>query len=207
MRRTWHNVGGWRPSHWCRLGKNTRFHLEPFELHWQPRDGMDSICISGELYNSPAFIEAYREVQELPREPGCSLPCCVAGLMLASDSTHLSSFGQAKLWPAYLYFGNDSKYHHGKPSLHLCNHIAYFHKVSRITGQISLNYWSDTFPASGWLQRLLWWTFSRWERPQQSNNDLPQSWAVPCTVENNHGQWVSWSILPWNCDCVCRWCS
>jgi hypothetical protein len=108
-----------------------RFHLEPFELHWQPRDGMDSIPISGELYNSPAFIEAHREVQELPREAGCSLPRCVAGLMIASDSTHLTSFGQAKLWPAYLYFGNDSKYRRGKPSLHLCNHIAYFHKVSR----------------------------------------------------------------------------
>ena len=52
------------------------------ELHWQPRDGVQSVHISGELYNSPAFVEAHKEVQALPPEPGCTLPRCVVGLML-----------------------------------------------------------------------------------------------------------------------------
>lgn len=110
------------------------FHLDPFELLWQPRDGAEPVRLSGELYNSPAFIEAHREVQELPGEPGCSMPRCVVGLMFASDSTQLTAFGQAKLWPAYLFFGNDSKYRRAKPSLHLCCHVAYFQKVSRLCG-------------------------------------------------------------------------
>lgn len=116
------------------------FHLEPFELHWQPGNAATSIRLSGELYNSPAFLEAHREVQELPQEPGCVLPRCVAGLMLASDATHLTSFGQTKLWPLYLYFANDSKYRRAKPSLHLCNHVAYFQKVSNVDGQIPVHH-------------------------------------------------------------------
>jgi hypothetical protein len=49
--------------------------------------------------------------------------------MFASDETHLTSFGHAKVWPVYLFFGNESKYRRGKPSLHLCNHVAYLKKV------------------------------------------------------------------------------
>jgi hypothetical protein len=49
--------------------------------------------------------------------------------MFASDATMLASFGTAKLWPLYLYFGNDSKYRRGKPSENLCEQVAYFEKV------------------------------------------------------------------------------
>jgi hypothetical protein len=31
-------------------------------------------------------------------------------ILLWSDSTHLTSFGSASLWPIYLFFGNLSKY-------------------------------------------------------------------------------------------------
>ncbi|RXW21632.1 hypothetical protein EST38_g4229 [Candolleomyces aberdarensis] len=50
--------------------------------------------------------------------------------MLASDSTHLTSFGDAQLWPCYLFFGNESKYRRCQPSQHLCHQIAYFEKLS-----------------------------------------------------------------------------
>jgi hypothetical protein len=106
------------------------FHLEPYELRWQLRDGVNSIRVHGELYNSPAFIEAHNELQDSPKEPGCNLPRVVAGLMFASDTTHLTSFGDAKIWPLYLFFGNESKYRRCKPTLHLCSHVAYFLKVS-----------------------------------------------------------------------------
>ena len=105
------------------------FHFEPYELHWQPRLGDPPIRVFGELYTSPEFLRAHEELQSCPPEPGCDLPRVVVGLMFASDVTHLTQFGDVKLWPVYMYFGNDSKYRRCKPSCHLCNHIAYLQKV------------------------------------------------------------------------------
>ena len=50
--------------------------------------------------------------------------------MFWSDSTHLANFGTAKVWPLYLYFGNLSKYIHGKPNSNACHHVAYIPSVS-----------------------------------------------------------------------------
>jgi len=108
------------------------FHYDPFELYWKKTDSGDDIRVHGELYTSPAFLDAHREVQELPGELGCDLPRVVVAMMFASDATHLTSFGTAKLWPAYLFMGNESKYRRCKPSCHLCNHVAYFQSVSII---------------------------------------------------------------------------
>jgi hypothetical protein len=107
-----------------------RFHLEPYEFFWQPTSGQDEVKVHGELYTSQAFLETHRELQDSPGEPDCELPRVVAALMFWSDSTHLTSFGNAKLWPCYMYFGNESKYRRCKLSCHLCNHVAYFQKVS-----------------------------------------------------------------------------
>jgi hypothetical protein len=60
----------------------------------------------------------------------CDLPRVVAGLMFWSDVTHLTSFGDAKIWPLYMFFGNESKYFRCKPSSNLCHHVAYFQSVS-----------------------------------------------------------------------------
>lgn len=108
------------------------FHMEPYELYWQPDGKPKSTRVQGEMYTSPAFIEAHNALQDSPREPGCELPRVVAALMFSSDATQLTSFGQARIWPLYMHFGNDSKYRRSKPSLHLCNHMAYFQKVSSI---------------------------------------------------------------------------
>ena len=107
------------------------FHFEPYELHWK-RDGADTTRVHGEIYTSPAFIDAHNQLQDSPLEPGCALPWVVVALMFASDATHLSSFGDAKLWPLYLFFGNESKYLLCKPSCHLCHHVVYFQKVCGI---------------------------------------------------------------------------
>jgi len=106
------------------------FHYDPFELFWQPSDTGPNVRVHGELYTSPAFLDAHRELQESPGEPGCNLPRVMVAMMFWSDATHLTSFGTAKLWPCYLYFGNESKYRRCKPTCHLCNHIAYFQSVS-----------------------------------------------------------------------------
>jgi Plavaka transposase len=106
------------------------FHFEPYELLWQRSTDQNPIHVQGELYTSPAFIDAHRELLDSPGEPGCDLPRVIVSLMFWSDATQLTAFGNAQLWPLYLFFGNDSKYFRGKPSCHLCEHVAYFQKVS-----------------------------------------------------------------------------
>jgi hypothetical protein len=108
------------------------FHFEPFELIWRPSDALSDVRVHGELYTSPEFLKAHRELQDSPREPGCNLPRVVVALMFWSDATQLTSFGTEQLWPGYLFFGNESKYRRCKPTSHLCNHVAYFQTVSLI---------------------------------------------------------------------------
>lgn len=104
------------------------FHYEPYELNWKP-GVWDEVRVQGELYTSPAFLEAHEAMQSMPGEPRCDLPRVIVALMFWSDATHLTSFGNAKLWPLYLFFGNESKYRRCTPSYHLCNHVAYFEAV------------------------------------------------------------------------------
>jgi hypothetical protein len=106
------------------------FHLEPFELRWDCQAG-GSERVHSELYMSDAFIEAHQEVQSAPPVSGCTRPRVVVALMLWSDATHLTSFGEAELHPIYLFFGNESKYRRNRPSAHLANHIAYLINVCR----------------------------------------------------------------------------
>lgn len=107
------------------------FHFDPFELLWNRDLAVENpVRLQGELYTSPAFIEAHQELQASPGEPGCDLQRVVVALMFWSDATHLTNFGNAKLWPLYMLFGNDSKYERCKPSSNLCEHLAYFEQVS-----------------------------------------------------------------------------
>jgi len=112
------------------LVEGHQFHFEPHELLWQRNADVNPIRVQGELYTSPAFNDAHRELQDSPREPGCDLPRVVIALMFWSDATQLTTFGNAKLWPLYLFFGNESKYRRCKPTCHLCEHVAYFQTVS-----------------------------------------------------------------------------
>lgn len=105
------------------------FHYEPFELLWQSDNQQDPVHLHGELYSSPAFLKAHQDLQSSPGEPGCKLPRVVVSLMFWSDATHLTNFGKTKLWPLYLFFGNDSKYRRCMPSENLCEHVAYFEAV------------------------------------------------------------------------------
>ncbi|KIJ58553.1 hypothetical protein HYDPIDRAFT_102394, partial [Hydnomerulius pinastri MD-312] len=108
------------------------FHYEPYELRWQPPHRDHNVKVHGELFSSAAFLKAHDELQESPPEPGCDLPRIVAALMFWSDSAQLTTFGNAKLWPLYVYFGNQSKYKRCQPSCNLCCHMAYFHMVSTL---------------------------------------------------------------------------
>ena len=79
------------------------------------------------FFSSQVFISAHCDLQDVPTS--CSLPQRVVGLMFWSDATQLTTFGDAKLWPLYVYFGNESKYQRCTPTANLCAHAAYFQMV------------------------------------------------------------------------------
>jgi Plavaka transposase len=99
-------------------------HFNPFKQYWEG-PGSTKQRVRDELFNSNAWIREHEAIQHGPRDPGDLAPRCIAALMFWSDATHLAQFGQAKLWPIYLYFGNQSKWLRCKPSAHACHHVAY----------------------------------------------------------------------------------
>ena len=110
-----------------------QFHFTPFSLtHRSPITNKEQ-RVYGELYNSDEFINEHKRVQNRsppPQDdPGCKLEKVIAALMFWSDSTHLTNFRTAALWPIYLFFGNLSKYTRSQPSSGACNHLAYIPSV------------------------------------------------------------------------------
>ncbi|KII95409.1 hypothetical protein PLICRDRAFT_48393 [Plicaturopsis crispa FD-325 SS-3] len=102
------------------------FHLAPFKRLWRsPVPGSPEQRVYDELYTSDAFLNAHEALQRKPSEPGCRLEKVVAGLMFWSDGTHLATFGTAKAWPLYMYFGNQSKYVRARPTSGACHHVAF----------------------------------------------------------------------------------
>ncbi|KAG6380707.1 hypothetical protein JVT61DRAFT_5085 [Boletus reticuloceps] len=105
------------------------YHLTPFKEYWQPDPTTDPIRVFGEAYSSPEWLNLHQSVQSLPREPGDDVERVVIPIMLWSDATQLTNFGNASLWPIYMFFGNQSKYTRGKPTAAACHHIAYIPKL------------------------------------------------------------------------------
>ena len=120
-------LGGYHssdPSH------HRLFHYEPYELCWQLPHKAKDVGVYGELHTSRSFLTAHCQLQDSLPEPRCALPQRIFALMLWSDAMQLTTFGTAKLWPLYIYMGNESKYMHCQPSANLCSHAAYFHTIS-----------------------------------------------------------------------------
>jgi len=157
------------------------FHYDPFKLFWQPPGTEDDIRVHGEMYTSPAFLEAHRELQESPGEPGCNFPRVVVAMMFWSDVTHLTSFGNAKLWPTYLCFGNESKYRRCKPNCHLCNHVAYFQAVSCLL-------FLPFIPFSDNSLQLLD-SFKDFASKHMGSKRPSNSFMPHCRCESLHAQW------------------
>ncbi|KAH8093841.1 hypothetical protein BXZ70DRAFT_897117 [Cristinia sonorae] len=103
-----------------------RFVWDPHYLEYSPGPGQRSEKVHGELYNSPAFIQEDLHLQNSPPEEGCNLPRVILACMFASDATQVTQWGQKKVWPNYLYFGNQSKYERARPSMHAGHLVGYF---------------------------------------------------------------------------------
>jgi hypothetical protein len=107
-----------------------KFHTTPFKSYWKPGPNEPEERIYSESYTADAFLDEYTKIRtELPS--GAPEPV-IAGLMTYSDSTHLTSFGSASLWPIYLFIGNQSKYARAKPSSFAAHHLAYIPKVRSV---------------------------------------------------------------------------
>ncbi|KAI0365931.1 hypothetical protein BV20DRAFT_953283 [Pilatotrama ljubarskyi] len=122
-----------------------RLHWFPHKLFWQPpppststdppapgaADANDNspppIRVYTDSYNSDAMLREAEKLRARPRSPadGDHVEYVIASILLWSDSTHLTSFGSAALWPIYLYLGNLSKYIRGMPTEFAAHHLAY----------------------------------------------------------------------------------
>ncbi|KAH9010984.1 hypothetical protein EDB85DRAFT_1879108, partial [Lactarius pseudohatsudake] len=107
-----------------------QFHIAPFKEYWVPHSDGPPEHIYSELYNSNAYIKEHGIIHARADED--PLEAVVVSMMLWSDSTHLTSFGNASLWPIYLYIGNQSKYERAKPSTFSAHHLAYIPKVNSV---------------------------------------------------------------------------
>jgi hypothetical protein len=82
------------------------FHVSAHEMYWKPSPESLPECIYSELYTADTFIAEQEKIKQQPWEPGCELETVVTSIMLWSDSMHLTNFGNASLWPIYMFFGN-----------------------------------------------------------------------------------------------------
>ncbi|KAF8874231.1 hypothetical protein BD779DRAFT_1476607 [Infundibulicybe gibba] len=118
------------PAPFFTLSRDNRVQYST-EHFWKPSDAEPPERLyESELYSSNSFLAEHEKVCALPPEPGCTLERVVAGIMLWSDSTHLTNFGNAALWPIYLFLGNQSKYTRAKPTSFAAHHLAYIPKLS-----------------------------------------------------------------------------
>ncbi|KZT20578.1 hypothetical protein NEOLEDRAFT_1158607 [Neolentinus lepideus HHB14362 ss-1] len=114
----------------CEDPSSEKFQYTPYRLIWQPPFlGEPEENVHSELYFSQAYLQAHRELHESPREPGCDRPRAIIAHMFWSDSTQLTDFSSASLWPVYNLFGNQSKYTRGRPRANACHHVAYLPKL------------------------------------------------------------------------------
>ena len=155
-----------------------------------------------EVYSAETFIEEHKRIRAQPHEPGCNLKTVVVAIMCYSDSMHLTSFGNAALWPIYEWFGNQSKYPWGKPTSFAAQHVAYIPKVSWVI-QRSFEISSDHSHSARWcisglVHQDIWKVSNSW-----SYHPLP-SRAHPSDLAYFTGCWIYGCLLSQNRDGM-RW--
>lgn len=91
------------------------FHYTPYKAFCTDPHTSKTYRVYGEAYESQRMLDAHNAVQRIKLDEPCTLPRCVAMLMIFSDATQLSNFGHATAWPIRVSFGNLSKYERCKP--------------------------------------------------------------------------------------------
>jgi hypothetical protein len=107
-----------------------KFHTFPFKEFWKPNANEPEERIYSESYTGNRWNEEYARIHAANRKgQHRNLEAFLVTLMIWSDSTVLAQFGNAQLWPIYLFIGNQSKYSRAKPSSFAAHHVAYMPKV------------------------------------------------------------------------------
>jgi len=109
-----------------------RIHIQPFEEWWKPSESEDSVRVYSDVYTSDAMLEADRQLRDSLKGAtsiGPQLETFILSVLFYSDSTCLTAFSNATLWPMYMYIGNESKYIRSKPTSFAAHHIAYLPTV------------------------------------------------------------------------------
>ena len=105
-----------------------KFHVTPYKEFYQQSPDRPPVHIYSEIHTADAMLEEHARIRAHSRS--CDLETFVIPLVLYSDSTQFTSFGNASLWPMYLYIGNLSKYMRCKPTSFSAHHLAYIPKAS-----------------------------------------------------------------------------
>jgi len=105
-------------------------HTFPFKPYWQPSPGEPEERIYSEVLTGDIWNAEYEKICGTPRSgENSALERFIIRLLIWLDSTSLTQFRNAELWPIYLYIGNQSKYECAKPSSFSSHHLAYLLKV------------------------------------------------------------------------------
>ncbi|KIO08768.1 hypothetical protein M404DRAFT_133518, partial [Pisolithus tinctorius Marx 270] len=104
------------------------FHTKPFKLFWKQSPSVQPERIYGDLYTGDVMLVEHKSIQR-HKSTTSTLENVITAIMVWSDSTHLANFGNAALWPIYMFIGNQSKYIHCKPASFSAHHLAYIPKV------------------------------------------------------------------------------
>ncbi|KAG6838701.1 hypothetical protein C0991_009404, partial [Blastosporella zonata] len=127
------------------------FTLHPYKAYWRPSPNSAPEQIFTETFTADFFIDEYMKVRQMPEIDG--IENVIFGISIWSDSTHLTNFGKASLWPIYLYPTNQLKDIRGKPTCFSESHIAY---IPPIPDEFQ-DWYTETFgvPASAEILRFL----------------------------------------------------
>ena len=148
-----------------------KFHTFPFKEFWQPAPDEPEERIYSEIYTANRWNEEYEKIYATNQKgPHPDLKAFLVGLMIWSDSTGLAQFGNAQLWPIYLYLGNQLKYYRAKPSSFAAHHIAYMPKV-KVLQYIWIYDYLNFISARRPNPRILFGTF--WKGRYSTNADSP----------------------------------
>jgi hypothetical protein len=108
-------------------------HIRLFEEWWRPTDDSDPVRVYSDVYTSDTMLQLERELEETLKTAGDPqsevLETFILAVLLYSDATNLAQFGQASLWPVYMFIGNTSKHIQSRPNSFSAHHIAYLPTV------------------------------------------------------------------------------
>lgn len=129
-----------------------RIHIQPFEEWWKPSESEDPVRVYSDVYTSDAMLEADRQLRDSLKgttSAGPQLETFILSVLLYSDSTCLTAFSNATLWPMYMYIGNESKYVRSKPTSFAAHHIAYLPTVRGLAACLIHHVSHHFLPATG----------------------------------------------------------